>query len=73
MLWYNALACVSGDYLSSATRYAMMRKVAALEAGNFRGVCPIKKPGERVWLSHAKHAAALPGIIMFPDFLNGKG
>ena len=26
--------------------YAMMREVAALfEAGNFRGVCPIYKPG----------------------------
>ena len=23
------------------TRYARMREVAALEAGNFRGVCPI--------------------------------
>ena len=30
------------------TRYARMREVAALEAGNFRGVCPILEPGERI-------------------------
>ena len=26
--------------------YALMREVAVLETGNFRGVCPIYKPGE---------------------------
>ena len=27
--------------------YALMREVAVLETGNFRGVCPIQKPGDR--------------------------
>ena len=30
-----------------AYRYAMMWEVAGLEPGNFHGVCPIYKPGER--------------------------
>ena len=39
--------------LSSSTlrkcgvKHALMREVAHLEWGNFRGVCPIFKPGER--------------------------
>lgn len=64
--------------------YALMREVAALfEAGNFRGVCPIYKPGVRqtypklpplqlvgyrIVLSWAPEH-----IVCVSDFKNGKG
>ncbi len=44
-VWYHSQACECGFGYNSAftyqLRYAMMREVAAPEAGNFRGVCPI--------------------------------
>jgi hypothetical protein len=54
-LWYNSLACVSWGSACGIKVCAMMREVAArgapygllfVPAGNFRGVCPIHKPGE---------------------------
>lgn len=38
------------------TRYAKMREVAALEAGNFRGVCPILNRATLILIKRRMHA-----------------
>jgi len=80
-LWYYLLAMrQKREYccLFKAYKLAMKRKVAALEAGNFRRVCPIYKPGEKfqrvrpysLWPAHWKclNSKFNPGNS-FPVFL----
>ena len=48
ILWYNEYVefSVCKYMCACCKRYAKKRKVAVGRTGNFRGVCPILKPGE---------------------------